>query len=260
MLDLLEPHDVVLADRYYASFCDFALLDQRNVRLVTRQHQLRTTDFRRGTRLGRGDHLVTWAKPQQRPDWLDRETYERLPDELLLRKVRIQVEPSGFRVHEYVLFTTLYDHEQYTTDDLADLYRQRWHDELNLRSPKSAMQLDRLRCLTPEMIRTKKSPCIYWPTTPSVASWPKRLAITTCVPPRSASLARCKTLRAFHEQGLLDDTPSTDTVTTLLTAIAMHQVGKRPDRNELRANKRRPKYKFLTKPRHTFPNRVPHKT
>ena len=69
-----------------------------------------------------------------------------------------------------------------------------------------------------------------------------------------------QTLRAFHEQGLLDDTPSTVTVTTLLTAIAMHQVGKRPDRHELRANKRRPKYKFLTKPRHTFPNRVPHKT
>ena len=102
MHDLFEPNDVVLADRYYASFWDFALLDQRNVRLVTRQHQLRTTDFRRGTRLGEGDHLVTWAKPKQRPDWMDRETYQRLPDELVLREVHVRVKQRGFRVREYV--------------------------------------------------------------------------------------------------------------------------------------------------------------
>jgi hypothetical protein len=95
-----------LADRYYASFWDFALLDQRNVRLVTRQHQLRTTDFRRGTRLGEGDHLVTWAKPKQRPDWMDRETYQRLPAELVLREVRVRVQQRGFRVREYVLVST----------------------------------------------------------------------------------------------------------------------------------------------------------
>lgn len=43
----------------------------------------------------------------------------------------------------------------------------------------------------------------------------------------------------------------------LLAAIATHRVGDRPHRNEPRANKRRPKYKFLTKPRQSFPNRVP---
>ena len=259
MLDLLEPHDVVLADRYYASFWDFALLDQRNVRLVTRQHQLRTTDFRRGTRLGQGDHLVTWAKPQQRPDWLDRETYDRLPGELLLREVRIRVEQSGFRVREYVLVTTLYDHEQYSTADLADLYRQRWHAELHLRSLKSAMQMDHLRCLTPEMIR--KEIAMHLLAYNAVRRVMAEAARHQDLRPAAVSFTGAlQTLRAFHEQGLLEDTPSTDTVATLLAAIARHRVGERPNRNEPRANKRRPKYKFLTKPRQTFPNRVPHKT
>ena len=45
MHPMFATNDLALADRYYASFWDFALLDQRNVRLVTRQHQLRTTDF-----------------------------------------------------------------------------------------------------------------------------------------------------------------------------------------------------------------------
>ena len=213
MLDLLEPHDVVLADRYYASFWDFAVLDQRNVRLVARQQQLRTTDFRRGTRLGQGDHLVTWAKPQQRPEWLDRETYDRLPGELLLREVRIHVEQSGFRVHEYVLVTTRYDHEQSTTDDLADLYRQRWYAELNLRSLKSAMQMDHLRCLTPQMIR--KEIAMHLLADNAVRRVMAEAARHHDLRPTAVSFTGAmQTLRAFHEQGLLEHAPTIDTVAT----------------------------------------------
>jgi putative transposase len=258
MHDLFEPNDVVLADRYYASFWDFALLDQRNVRLVTRQHQLRTTDFRRGTRLGEGDHLVTWAKPKQRPDWMDRETYQRLPDELVLREVHVRVKQRGFRVHEYVLVTTLYDHETYTADDLADLYLQRWQAELNLRSLKSAMQMDHLRCLTPEMVR--KEIAMHLLAYNSVRRLMAEAAHHHDLKPTDISFTGAmQTLRAFREQGLLEHTPPVETVATLLAAIATHRVGDRPNRNEPRANKRRPKYKFLTKPRQSFPNRCPQK-
>jgi hypothetical protein len=44
--------DVVLADRYHCNYFTVALLLARAVDLVTRQHQRRTTDFRRGKRLG----------------------------------------------------------------------------------------------------------------------------------------------------------------------------------------------------------------
>ena len=66
-----------------------------------------------------------------------------------------------------------------------------------------------------------------------------------------------QTLRAFHEQGWLENSPSPETLVTLLAAVAAHRVGNRPNRSEPRANKRRPKYQFLTKPRQSFPNRVP---
>jgi len=256
MLDLFAPNDVVLADRYYASFWDFALLDQRNVRLVTRQHQLRTSDFRRGTRLGVGDHLVTWAKPQQRPDWLDRETYADLPHELVLREVHVRVEQRGFRVHEYVLVTTLYDHESYTAADLADLYRQRWQAELNLRSLKSAMQMDHLRCLTPEMVRKEiaRHLLAYNAVRRVMAEAARDLDLR---PTEVSFTGAMQTLRAFHEQDWLENSSSPETLATLLAAVAAHRVGNRPNRSEPRANKRRPKYKFLTKPRQSFPNRVP---
>ncbi len=73
LLDRLRPGDVVVADRYYCSYWMVALLWQRGVDVVFRLHQRRDYDFRRGRRLGRGDHVVAWAKPQ-RPDWMDQET------------------------------------------------------------------------------------------------------------------------------------------------------------------------------------------
>ncbi|MEQ1935204.1 MAG: hypothetical protein ABL962_15190, partial [Fimbriimonadaceae bacterium] len=45
-----------------------------------------------------------------------------------------------------------------------------------------------------------------------------------------------QTLRAFHEHGLLENSPSVETLATLLTAIATHRVGNRPNRIEPRAN------------------------
>jgi len=83
---LLQNGDVVLADRYFSGWFDIALLQARGVDMVVRKHQLRSSDFRTGRRLGWGDHLVSWPKPP-RPDWLSKEQYDSLPDELTLREL-----------------------------------------------------------------------------------------------------------------------------------------------------------------------------
>ena len=67
----LRAGDVSLGDRYYGSYFDIALLHRRGVDGVYRLHQLRVADFRRGRRLGKEDHVVTWSKPA-RPDWMER--------------------------------------------------------------------------------------------------------------------------------------------------------------------------------------------
>ena len=42
---------------------------------------------------------------------------------------------------------------EFTKDDLAQLYRARWNAELDLRSLKRTLQMDVLRCKTPELVR-----------------------------------------------------------------------------------------------------------
>ena len=73
------PATSSLADRFFCSYWVIAALRRRGVDVVVRLHQRRTADFRRGRRLGRGDHLVTWTKPAQVPDWMSRAEYEAMP-------------------------------------------------------------------------------------------------------------------------------------------------------------------------------------
>ena len=79
VLDQFRPGDIVLADRFFCSYWMIAALQARGVDVVVRLHQARTADFRRGRRLGREDHLVTWTKPAHVPDWMSRAEYDAMP-------------------------------------------------------------------------------------------------------------------------------------------------------------------------------------
>jgi hypothetical protein len=147
----LERDDVVLADRYYCSYWEITLLGQRGIDVVMRLHQRRQVDFHRGRRLGREDHVVTWPKPV-RPAWMDAATYAVLPDTIEMRELRVQVTQPGFRTRVVLVATTLLDAQAYAKEELAALYRARWHAELDLRSLKQTMQMDVLRCKPPAMV------------------------------------------------------------------------------------------------------------
>src|SRR5262249_35826800 len=119
------------------------MLKQRGVDSVCRLSSHRAADFRRGKRLGPGDHLVQWAKPMK-PRSLDRQTYEALPEFLMVRECRVRVEQPGFRVQVLIIATTLLDASEFPKDDLATLYRARWQAEIDQAScrPSSRLYLD----------------------------------------------------------------------------------------------------------------------
>jgi len=152
LFDSLSPEDVLVADRFYCSFLMIALLCQRRVDVCVRLHQRRRTDFRRGKRLGKHDHLIVWTKPP-RPDWMDQTLYDALPDELVLREIRFQIVEPGRRTRQLTIITTLTDAQAYTKADIAALYGFRWNAELDIRSIKVALNLAHVRCKSPAMVR-----------------------------------------------------------------------------------------------------------
>jgi hypothetical protein len=64
-------------------------LQAKGVDVLFPQNGARHTDFRRGEKLGKRDHRVSWPKPKARPDWMSCEDYAALPDELILREVKV---------------------------------------------------------------------------------------------------------------------------------------------------------------------------
>jgi hypothetical protein len=126
--DMFHPGDVVLGDRLICSWTEMVMLKQRSVDSVTSLSK-RKADFRRGQRLGKGDHIVKWPKPRK-PRSMDRETYDLLPDFLTVRETRVRVDQPGFRTKTIIVVTTLLDAEEITPNDLAQLYRARWNAEV----------------------------------------------------------------------------------------------------------------------------------
>src|SRR6185436_4637259 len=95
--NLLRPGDVLLTDCLMSNWVGIILLQQRGVETVSRLNKaVRSADFRRGTRLGKDDHLVRWSKPTSIRS-VDRETYKSLPESLAIREARFRVEQPGFR-------------------------------------------------------------------------------------------------------------------------------------------------------------------
>jgi Transposase DDE domain len=129
---LFRSGDVIVADRLMCSCTEMVMLQQRGVDVVCRLTSHRTADFRRGERLGKDDHVVIWMKPRK-PRSIEQEVYDALPEFLLVRECRVRIEQTGFRVRSLVIATTLLDAEEYTKDDLAQLYRARWNIELFFR-------------------------------------------------------------------------------------------------------------------------------
>src|SRR5262245_14518152 len=239
--DNVEAGDLLLADRYFGSYWELALTRQRGADLICRLHQRRRADFRTGRRLGREDHVICWSKPP-RPEWLDEASYASLPASLAVREVRVRVVVAGFRTASLVVVTTLVDAAAFGREDVAVLYRMRWYAELDLRSLKQTLQMDILRCQSPEMVQKEV--------------WAHLLAY---------NLLRGQIARAAEEGGLLPLQVSfkgalqvvnafasllwtaameeiAEIMGRLRAALRCHRVGQRANRCEPRRRKRRPKH------------------
>lgn len=251
MWDALEPGEIVLADRLYDSYRDIALLRERGIDVVFGKKQSRSCDFRRGRKLGHGDHVVTWQKPkydasrhESKAEW------EALPAEMEIREVQTTVRRKGYRTRKVMIVTTLLDGAVYSAKELTDLFAERWHIELDLRSIKRSLGMHHLTSKSPEMVRKElwmhllaynlirvrmaQAAALHGPT-------PRRLSFTAAKGLMDSFAPHLSTNVGQEHRRIEAE---------LLRAIARCCIPKRPGRKEPRAVKKRvQKYSYLTKPR-----------
>jgi hypothetical protein len=249
MQSQLQAGDVLLADRFFCTWFTFALSWDQGVDVVARLHASRNQDFRVGCRYGGGERLMFWHKPA-RPDWLDEETYARLPTFLQVREILVHVLIPGRRTRRRIVATTLLDRRQYSREAVVELYSQRWQVELDIRSLKTQLSLGELRCQSPAMVASE-----IWGGLLAynlVRKVTCQVALLQELRPREISFAAARqALCAGLLQRVLSGRAERVRVgRAMLERLGQERVGNRPGRVEPRATKRSGKgYPRLREPR-----------
>ena len=239
LLDHLNAGDILLADALLATWWIIEGAMGRGADVVMAQHGKRITDFRRGQRIGKNDHIVQWPRPPK-PKAMSADEYARYPEFITMREVE---------VNGRILVTTLLD-PKIATGALSSLYKMRWNIEVDFRTIKATLEMDVLRCKSQPMV--EKEIAVYFLAYNLVRWAMAKAALLADVLPRVLSFTGAKRLlSAFADQLRRISGDEMHTLIVTVTAcIATLRLPHRPDRVEPRAKKRRPKkLPLLTVPR-----------
>ncbi|MCP4983338.1 MAG: IS4 family transposase [Gammaproteobacteria bacterium] len=249
-----NPGDIFLGDKGFCSYYDVSKLTDQGVdSVITLGKRKIVTSKDADKILGEDDLIIHWPKPK----WNKRLSYGKdewlaLPERLVLRQIKVNVQEPGFRTKSFHIITTLTDSSIYSAKDVADLYFQRWDIELFFRDIKTTMGMDILRCKSPSMIR--KELLMHFIVYNCLRLLMLKAAGKADVPVRLISFkASVQALRQWEPLLKSELSPQEQTRLLLLLcdSIAASVICSRPGRREPRCTKRRPKnYQRMTRPRH----------
>jgi hypothetical protein len=237
MYDTLRPGDVVLADALFDNYFLVCELRDRGIDLVVRAQYDRVNS--RTVRSGPDGDVLVWQRPNK-PHGMKGEQYRTYPKTMLMRQVSVDASDRDNRAERFKVVTTILD-ESVDGGQIGGLYERRWAGEVDIRSIKSTMRMDILRCKTPEMVRKE-----IWAhllaynllrTVMAVAAAehgiePREVSFKGAKQAVTAFAPKIEAARPEERAALID---------ALIRAVAYHRVGGRPGRWEPRARKRRPK-------------------
>lgn len=247
MYDALSPGDVVVADALFDNYFLACELRQRGIELVARVQAERVGSRTVESRPD-GD-VIIWQRPNK-PRGMTGEQYRGYPRALLMRQVSVDARDRDNRAEQFAVVTTILD-ASIDGSQIGELYERRWDGEVDIRSIKSTMKMDILRCKTPAMVQ--KEIWVHLLAYNLLRTVMAVAASESKVEPRKISFKGAKQALTAFAPKLEAARPEERArlVGAMLKAVGCHRVGNRPGRWEPRARKRRPKpSKRLNQPRH----------
>lgn len=255
--------DIILGDKGFCSYFDTANLKEQGVdSVVTLARRAPVSAASSLKRIGPDDLLITWQRPVYNTNLsYSIDSWAKLPEELLLRQIKVTVKYPGFRTQKFYIVTTLLDAVQYPADELAGLYFQRWDVELFFRDIKTTMGMDILRCQTPEMIRKEilmhfiAYNCIRR----LMCEAAKEVDLKVRVVSFKGSVQALRNWEPHLNQEKISRAERFRLISDLYEAMTNTPIKQRPGRSEPRCLKRRKKnYQLMTSPRHEM-REIPHR-
>lgn len=225
MLSNFKKDDIILADAMYSTYTLLNFVIQNGIDIVFVQNGARAqkTDFTKGDILGKKDHLITLKKPPKKPDWMNQQEFNKLPNTLTIRELK-----RGGKV----LITTMLCRNKVSATQIKNLYKQRWQIEVDFRNIKSILGLKNFSCKTPQM--AIKEMWVYFLAYNFIRLIMLKSAIYNKLLPRQLSFK--------HTVQILKNTPNlydNQLYEKILFLIGQKVIGNRNGRVEPRAIKRR---------------------
>ena len=256
----LKRGDILLGDRAYGCFAILAGLPRQGVDVVARLHQGRNLDLRRAKKLGPDDWQTTISKARIVPPYMTQAQWNKLPDKIDVRVLKLRIHIKGFRTQTSWIVTTLLDSREYAKEDISLLYFRRWQMELSFRDLKTTMGMESLRCRTPDMV--EKELRMYVTAYNFLRALMAEAAVLNNISVfRISFKGTIDTLRSYlpammHARNRRQRQRLRK---RLLDILYEDRIPLRPNRSEPRAVKNRPKpYSYLTKHRRNF-KAAPHR-
>jgi hypothetical protein len=246
MYDSLSPGDVVVADALFDNYFLACELRWRGIELVARVQAERVGSRTVESRPD-GD-IIVWHRPNK-PRGMTGQQYRGYPESLTMRQVTVDARGGNNRAERFRVVTTILD-ASIDGGQIGQLYEERWSGEVDIRSIKSTMKMDVLRCKTPEMVEKE-----IWAHLLAYNLLRTVMAVAadeSGVEPREISFKGAKQALTAFAPKLEAARPEqrAELVNAMLKAVAYQRVGNRLGRWEPRARKRRPKpSKRLGQPR-----------
>jgi Transposase DDE domain len=247
--------DIILGDKAFCSYFDIANLKEQGVdSVVTFARRAPVSASNSIKKLGPDDLLITWRRPTYNTKLsYSIDEWAKLPEELILRQIKVSVKYPGFRTQQFYIVTTLLAAAQYPAEELAELYFKRWDVELFIRDIKTTMGMDILRCKTPEMIRKEilmhfiAYNCIRRLMCEAAKSVDLKARIVSF----KGSVQALRNWEPHLNQAKISRAERLRLISSLYEAMTNMPITQRPGRSEPRCLKRRKKnYQLMTVPRH----------
>lgn len=183
-----------------------------------------------------------------------------MPESIELRETRYVITKPGRKQEPFVIVTTMTESvgdDAVRREDIAELFSFRWNAELDIRSLKTHMNLNHLRCKSPEMVRKE-----FWVTMlayNAIRATALGSAWLCGTRPREISFVSCCqfVLAAWDVIQTKSELERRSYCVSRLTQIGKCIVGQRPGRFEPRVRKKRgSNHKLMMQPRKVLQSRL----
>ena len=189
-IDRLPPASLVAGDCNFGVFSVAYAARQRGHAVLLRLTAQRAQRLAGGGLRDGIDRPITW-----RPSREDRKSHPHLPKEACVRGRLLvcRVQPSNQAPPLLLALFTTWEAEP---QQLLEVYGRRWYVETDLRSLKSTLQLEQLRCTSPAMVAKELNLAMATYNLVRAVTWVA--AQKAGLPPRAYSFTRVRNvIRAF---------------------------------------------------------------